>query len=106
MPWARQWPRHFDDTAHRINPLFIGNTKTICELFAHPHISPRSAICFVTNRAHIDAVDAKTLGVGAAIGLRKEDADLKKNIDKALAEIIADGTYKKLEKKYFSFSIY
>ncbi|MDN5643483.1 MAG: transporter substrate-binding domain-containing protein, partial [Acinetobacter sp.] len=30
----------------------------------------------------------------------------KKNIDKALAEIIADGTYKKLEKKYFSFSIY
>jgi lysine/arginine/ornithine transport system substrate-binding protein/histidine transport system substrate-binding protein len=53
-----------------------------------------------------NVVDAKTLGVGAAIGLRKEDADLKKNIDKALAEIIADGTYKKLEKKYFSFSIY
>ncbi|EMK5737791.1 ABC transporter substrate-binding protein, partial [Acinetobacter baumannii] len=26
--------------------------------------------------------------------------------DKALAAIIADGTYKKLEKKYFSFSIY
>ncbi|EPK6909137.1 hypothetical protein L5P63_003936, partial [Acinetobacter baumannii] len=24
----------------------------------------------------------------------------------ALAAIIADGTYKKLEKKYFSFSIY
>ena len=53
-----------------------------------------------------NVVDAKTLGVGAAIGLRKEDVDLKKNIDKALAEIIADGTYKKLEKKYFSFSIY
>ncbi|KAK0351684.1 hypothetical protein LTR94_023987 [Friedmanniomyces endolithicus] len=31
-----------------------------------------------------NVVDAKTLGVGAAIGLRKEDADLKKNIDKAL----------------------
>ena len=44
-------------------------------------------------------VDVKTLGVGAAIGLRKEDADLKANIDKALAAIIADGTYKKLEKK-------
>ncbi len=43
-------------------------------------------------------VDVKTLGVGAAIGLRKEDADLKANIDKALAAIIADGTYKKLEK--------
>lgn len=53
-----------------------------------------------------NVVDAKTLGVGAAIGLRKEDADLKKAIDGALAAIIADGTYKKLEKKYFSFSIY
>ncbi|EMC9750640.1 transporter substrate-binding domain-containing protein, partial [Acinetobacter baumannii] len=53
-----------------------------------------------------NVVDVKTLGVGAAIGLRKEDADLKANIDKALAAIIADGTYKKLEKKYFSFSIY
>ncbi|MBN6519224.1 ABC transporter substrate-binding protein [Acinetobacter pittii] len=53
-----------------------------------------------------NVVDAKTLGVGAAIGLRKEDADLKANINKALAAIIADGTYKKLEKKYFSFSIY
>ncbi len=43
-------------------------------------------------------VDAKTLGVGAAIGLRKEDVDLKKNIDKALAEIIADGTYRNSRK--------
>ena len=43
-------------------------------------------------------VDAKTLGVGAAIGLRKEDADLKANINKALAAIIADGTYKNSRK--------
>ncbi len=43
-------------------------------------------------------VDVKTLGVGAAIGLRKEDADLKANIDKALAAIIADGTYKNSRK--------
>ncbi|MEB3752743.1 ABC transporter substrate-binding protein [Acinetobacter sp. MD2(2019)] len=53
-----------------------------------------------------NVVDAKTLGVGAAIGLRKEDADLRNNINKALAAIIADGTYKKIEKKYFPFSIY
>ncbi|WP_151710665.1 ABC transporter substrate-binding protein [Acinetobacter brisouii] len=53
-----------------------------------------------------NVVDAKTLGVGAAIGLRKEDVDLKNDINKALAQIIADGTYKKLEKKYFPFSIY
>lgn len=51
-------------------------------------------------------LDPKTLGAGVAIGLRKEDADLKVSINKALAEIIKDGTYKKLEQKYFSFSIY
>lgn len=50
--------------------------------------------------------DPKTLGTGAGIGLRKEDGDLKQAINKALAEIIKDGTYKKLEQKYFSFSIY
>jgi histidine transport system substrate-binding protein len=50
--------------------------------------------------------DPKTLGTGAGIGLRKEDADLKQAINKALASIIKDGTYKKLEQKYFSFSIY
>lgn len=51
-------------------------------------------------------IDEKTLGVGAAIGLRKEDEDLRQQINKALATIIADGTYKKLEQKYFPFSIY
>jgi histidine transport system substrate-binding protein len=50
--------------------------------------------------------DAKTLGVGAAIGLRKEDGELKQAINQALAAILQDGTYKKLEQKYFSFSIY
>jgi histidine transport system substrate-binding protein len=50
--------------------------------------------------------DAKTLGVGAAIGLRKEDGELKQAINQALAAILQDGTYKKLEQKYFSFDIY
>lgn len=53
-----------------------------------------------------DVVDAKTLGIGAAVGLLKEDNDLRESVNKALAAIIADGTYKKLEKKYFPFSIY
>lgn len=50
--------------------------------------------------------DVKTLGVGAAIGLRKEDTELRDHINQALSAIIADGTYKKIEKKYFPFSIY
>ncbi|HEY4804090.1 MAG TPA: ABC transporter substrate-binding protein [Paraburkholderia sp.] len=42
----------------------------------------------------------------AAIGLRKEDADLKGKIDKAIADMIKDGTYKKIEAKYFDFDVY
>ena len=41
----------------------------------------------------------------AGIGLRKDDADLKAKIDHAIADIIKDGTYKKLEK-YFAFDVY
>ncbi|WP_179404628.1 ABC transporter substrate-binding protein [Burkholderia guangdongensis] len=50
--------------------------------------------------------DPKTLGVGAAIGLRKDDNDLRVQINKALADIIKDGTYQRIERKYFSFDIY
>ena len=42
----------------------------------------------------------------AAIGLRKEDTDLKAKIDQAIADMIKDGTYKKLEAKYFDFDVY
>jgi lysine/arginine/ornithine transport system substrate-binding protein len=50
--------------------------------------------------------DPKTLGTGAGIGLRKEDTDLKAAIDKAIAGMLKDGTYKKIEKKYFMFDVY
>ena len=53
-----------------------------------------------------DIVDEKVLGNGAGIGMRKDDADLKVKVDKAIADIIKDGTYKKLEKKYFDFDVY
>lgn len=51
-------------------------------------------------------LDTKVLGDGTAIGIRKEDGDLKARVDKAIAEIIRDGTYQKLERKYFDFDIY
>jgi lysine/arginine/ornithine transport system substrate-binding protein len=50
--------------------------------------------------------DPKTLGVGSAIGLRKEDGALKATLDKAIAGMLKDGTYKKIEAKYFSFDVY
>ncbi|HKT93548.1 MAG TPA: ABC transporter substrate-binding protein [Paraburkholderia sp.] len=53
-----------------------------------------------------DLDDPATLGNGAGIGLRKEDTALKTKIDGAIAGIIKDGTYKKIEKKYFDFDVY
>ena len=50
--------------------------------------------------------DSKTLGVGAAIGVRKEDNELRQQINKALAEIIQDGTYQRISRKYFAFDVY
>lgn len=53
-----------------------------------------------------DIDDEKTLGTGAGIGMRKEDADLVKKVDTAIAAMIKDGTYKKIESKYFAFDVY
>ena len=39
------------------------------------------------------------------IAVRKGDTKLRDDLNKALAEIKADGTYKKINDKYFPFSI-
>jgi octopine/nopaline transport system substrate-binding protein len=41
------------------------------------------------------------LGAGVGVGLRKDDADLKKMFDDAIKAAIADGTTKKLSEKWF-----
>jgi lysine/arginine/ornithine transport system substrate-binding protein len=50
--------------------------------------------------------DPKILGNAAAIGLRKVDTDLKNALNNALAELLKDGSYQTIAKKYFDFNIY
>jgi ABC-type amino acid transport substrate-binding protein len=52
-----------------------------------------------------DIKDNQTLGIGVAAGLRKEDAKLRDAINKAFGEMVADGTYKKINEKYFPFPL-
>ena len=40
------------------------------------------------------------------IAVRKDDNELRNKLNAALKEIVADGTYKKINDKYFPFSIY
>lgn len=49
--------------------------------------------------------DAAYFGAGLGYGLRKDEVELKTALDKALDEIVADGTYKSIRVKYFDFDI-
>lgn len=53
-----------------------------------------------------DHNEVKYFGEGAGIAVRKGDDDLRKAFNKAIKEIRADGTYDRLQKKYFDIDIY
>jgi polar amino acid transport system substrate-binding protein len=42
----------------------------------------------------------------AAIAVRQGDVELRERLNKALDEIVADGTYKNISRRYFAFDIY
>lgn len=50
--------------------------------------------------------DQKYFGQGDGLGLRKEDTALREAFNQALAAILANGTYARINKKYFDFDIY
>ena len=52
-----------------------------------------------------DIKDNQTLGIGVAAGMRREDAKLRDAFNKALGEMLSDGTYKKINEKYFPFAL-
>ena len=50
--------------------------------------------------------DAYNLDEGIGIAVRKEDDALRQRLNAALTAIIADGTYARINARYFPFSIY
>lgn len=50
-------------------------------------------------------VDRAFYGEGVAVGLRKEDVELKAAFDAALATITANGTYNRIRARYFPFDV-
>ena len=53
-----------------------------------------------------DFTDAKYLGEGQGIAVRKGDKALAEKFNQAIAAIRANGTYKKVQDTYFSFDVY
>jgi lysine-arginine-ornithine-binding protein len=51
-------------------------------------------------------VNDKLLAAKVGIAVRKTDTDLRDKLNVALKQILADGTYEAINKKYFPFSIY
>jgi arginine/ornithine transport system substrate-binding protein len=50
--------------------------------------------------------DPKYFGVGAGVALRKGNDALRGEFNNAIAAIRANGTYKKIQDKYFDFDVY
>lgn len=50
--------------------------------------------------------DVKGTETEAGIAVRKEDTALREKLNAAIDAIVADGTYKKIQAKYFDFDIY
>jgi polar amino acid transport system substrate-binding protein len=45
-------------------------------------------------------------GLGAGVGIRKEDTDLKEMLNAAIEAIRASGKYQEINDKYFTFDVY
>lgn len=65
--------------------------------------SPEGACCEMAPK---DLDDPAYFGSGVAVALRKGDAALVKRFNDAIDGIVADGTYAKINGKYFPFPIF
>jgi arginine/ornithine transport system substrate-binding protein len=53
-----------------------------------------------------DLTEEKYFGEGVGVAIRKKDTDLIELFNKAIVQIRSDGTYKKIQDKYFDFNVY
>jgi ABC-type amino acid transport substrate-binding protein len=64
--------------------------------------TPEGQCCALVGQ---DIKDTQTLGIGVSAGIRREDVKLREAFNKAIGEMMGDGTYRKLNAKYFPFAL-
>lgn len=97
--YAKQDELYLDLAAGRIDAILCDSIAVDLGFLKTP-----SGKGFAQVGAPID--DPKIFGIGAGIAVRKTDAALQQKFNAAIKAIRANGTYKKIQDKYFSFDIY
>lgn len=87
-----------DLSSGRVAAVFADKTAAVLWLEGHAN-----GCCEVVGP---DITDLAVIGEGAGIGVRKSDNDLRQRLNDAISAIVKDGTYKKINDKYFPFDIY
>jgi arginine/ornithine transport system substrate-binding protein len=97
--YAKQDELYLDLAAGRIDAILCDSIAADLGFLKTP-----SGKGFAQVGAPID--DPKIFGIGAGIAVRKADTALQQKLNAAIKAIRANGTYKKIQDKYFSFDIY
>jgi polar amino acid transport system substrate-binding protein len=98
-PYATQSEAQFDLARGRIDAIIVDKVS----VYDWIGKSDQGSCCTF---ADAEITDPRYVGEGVGAGLRKEDRELLEMINRAIDQIIADGTYKRINDKYFPFSIY
>ena len=102
--YAKQDEAYLDLTAGRLDAALADALEADSGFLAKPE---GANYAFMGSRMFGATAEEKAvIGEGVGIAVRKKDADLKAQLNAALAAIRANGTYDSLRKKYFDYDIY
>lgn len=90
---------YLDLEAGRVDAILAESVQTDFGLLRK---KPNAGYAFVGD----PVVDKECYGEGIGIGVREDDTELKSLLNKAIADVRADGTYQNLVQKYFGYDIY
>jgi arginine/ornithine transport system substrate-binding protein len=99
MNYDKVGPAFSDLTAHKLDAVFVDNVVGSSSFLRTPAAHGYGFVGPAYDDPHY-------FGQGAGIAVRKGDNRLRKRLDAALQQMLRDGSYQKIQKKYFDFDIY